>query len=192
MWVGALGPRLTRAMAGIADGVIVHPFVTAEVVRDHTLVRLAEGLESSGRHRSDLTLVVGAIVATSSDEETLERATRAARANVAFYASTPAYRLTLDQHGLGDLQPRLRELTRRGDWARLADLVDDEVLDLVAVRGTPAEAAAELHRRYGAVADRLALTVAPPTRDEDLAALTAAWRTPAPAPRGRLDGAGPT
>ena len=80
------------------------------------------------------------------------------RGNLAFYGSTPAYKVTLDHHGLGDLQPKLREMTKTGAWDQLGSLIDDEVLDLLAVRGTPTECAARLREEYGALADRMSLT----------------------------------
>ena len=36
-----------------------------------------------------------------------------ARAQIAFYGSTPAYKVFLDHHGWGDLQPELKEMTKQ-------------------------------------------------------------------------------
>ena len=104
-----------------------------------------------------------------------ERATTAIRFNLAFYGSTPAYRVVLDHHGLGDLQPRLRETTNTADWATLGELVDDDVVDLLAVRGTPADCAKRLTEEYGDHADRLSLTISTST-NEALAAMIQAMR----------------
>ena len=43
-------------------------------------------------------------------------------------------------------------------FGSMAHCDDDDVLDLLAVRGTPAECATRLRQEYGAVADRLSLT----------------------------------
>ncbi len=160
IWVGALGPRMTEAMAGAADGIVIHPFNTGDFLRTHTMPMVAAGLDAAGRVRADITLNVGCIAAPCLTDEEHERASAAMRFNLAFYGSTPAYRVTLDHHGLGDLQPRLREITKSGDWSTLGDLIDDDVLDLLAVRGTPTEVAARLVDEYGGLADRLSLTVA--------------------------------
>ncbi len=159
IWAGALGPRMTRAMAAHADGIIIHPFNTGSFLRDRTLPLIGDGLESSGRRRGDLTLNVGCIVAPCETDEEYETATASIRSNLAFYASTPAYKVTLDHHGLGDLQPALRTMTKSGKWSELGSLINDEVLDLLAVRGEPAAVATRLHDEYGDVADRLSLTV---------------------------------
>ncbi len=170
IWVGALGPRMTRAMAAHADGIIIHPFNTGAFLREQTMPIIETGLADSGRDRSSLTLNVGCIAAPCLTDEQYERATTAIRFNLAFYGSTPAYRVVLDHHGLGDLQPRLREITKTGNWATLGELVDDDVVDLLAVRGTPADCAKRLTEEYGDHADRLSLTVSTST-SEALAAM---------------------
>ena len=170
IWVGALGPRMTRAMAAHADGIIIHPFNTGAFLREQTMPIIETGLADSGRDRSSLTLNVGCIAAPCLTDEQYERATTAIRFNLAFYGSTPAYRVVLDHHGLGDLQPRLREITKSGNWATLGELVDDDVVDLLAVRGTPADCAKRLTEEYGDHADRLSLTVSTST-SEALAAM---------------------
>ena len=158
IWAGALGPQMTRAMARHADGVIIHPFNTGDFLASSTMPVIAEGLEAGGKTRHDLTLNVGCICSPSLTDEDYERSSRSMRGNLAFYGSTPAYKVTLDHHGLGDLQPKLREMTKTGGWDQLGSLIDDEVLDLLAVRGTPTECAARLHEEYGALADRMSLT----------------------------------
>ena len=175
IWVGALGPRMTRAMAAHADGIIIHPFNTGAFLADQTMPMIEAGLAEGGRDRLSLTLNVGCIAAPCLTDKDYERATAAIRFNLAFYGSTPAYRVVLDHHGLGDLQPRLREITKTGDWATLGDLVDDDVVDLLAVRGTPADCAERLRAEYGEHADRLSLTVASST-DEALTEMIQEFR----------------
>jgi probable F420-dependent oxidoreductase len=177
IWAGALGPRMTEAMAHHADGIVIHPFNTGSFVAEHTMPMIEAGLEAAGKTRDEFVLNVGCIANPCLSDEEYAKATTAMRFNLAFYASTPAYRVTLDHHGLGDLQPRLRDITKSGDWSTLGDLIDDDVLDLLAVRGTPQQCAARLVEEYGGVADRLSLTASTAT-DEALAAMIAALPTP--------------
>jgi alkanesulfonate monooxygenase SsuD/methylene tetrahydromethanopterin reductase-like flavin-dependent oxidoreductase (luciferase family) len=97
------------------------------------------------------------------------------RGLIAFYASTPAYRPVLDVHGWGDLQPRLRDLTREGRWAELPGAVPDEVVDALALVGSPAEVAGGLQRRF-ARCERVALSTPYAVSVEALAELTALAR----------------
>ncbi len=177
IWAGALGPRMTEAMARHADGIVIHPFNTGAFLRERTMPMIEAGLEAAGRPRHDFTLNVGCIANPCLTDEEYERASTAMRFNLAFYGSTPAYRVTLDHHGLGDLQPRLRDVTKSGDWSTLGDLIDDDALDLLAVRGSPEACAARLTEEYGGLADRLSLTVST-AGDEALAAMIDALDRP--------------
>src|SRR3546814_4187071 len=62
-----------------------------------------------------------------SSDLAFDEALQAVRTQIAFYASTPAYKVVLDAHDMGDLQPILQERTRAGDWAAMAALVPDEL-----------------------------------------------------------------
>ena len=156
LWVGALGPKMTRMVAEVADGLLVHPFNSDRFVREHTLPGVTEGLAASGRDRSQFTLICETIVCAWRDEEERATAIAGAKGLVAFYGSTPAYRPVLEAEGAGDLQPELNRLTKEGRWAELGDVIDDDLLERIAVCGEPAEVARRIHERYGDVADRLA------------------------------------
>jgi probable F420-dependent oxidoreductase len=178
IWLGALGPRMTALAASVAEGLLLHPFGSARHLEEVTLPRVTAALDAAGRPRSDLTVVGQAILAVGRDAAEQAAADGAARSMLGFYGSTPAYRPVLETHGWGDLQPRLRSLTTEGRWDELPSLVDDEVLSTIAVRGTPAGAAAELRRRFGGGrVDRVAVYAPYGLADEALAELVAAFRT---------------
>ena len=63
----------------------------------------------------------------------------------------------LEVEGWGDVQPELNAMSKRGEWAQMSGLITDEMVDKIAVRGRPAECAAELVRRFGPAADRVCL-----------------------------------
>jgi alkanesulfonate monooxygenase SsuD/methylene tetrahydromethanopterin reductase-like flavin-dependent oxidoreductase (luciferase family) len=100
------------------------------------------------------------MLAAGRDDAEREVGEAAVRAQIAFYGSTPAYRPVLDCEGLGELGAELNRLSKRGLWAEMAGCVPDALVEAVALRGTPAQAAARARERYGALADRL-LLVAP-------------------------------
>jgi len=152
LFLAGVGPAMTAVAGDVADGFFVHPFATPDHLRQVTLPALRAG--ARGRHPG-FEVAWPVMIATGATDADRARAEVATRAQIAFYASTPAYRTVLDHHGLGELQPRLRELTRAGDWARLVEPVDDEVFDLLAVRGTPAECGRELAARTVGLVDRV-------------------------------------
>jgi probable F420-dependent oxidoreductase len=152
--VGALGPRMNEMAAEVADGILLMPFNTARHMEERTVPAIERGLTAAGRSWEDIEVTAEVIVASGRTEEELEAA-RAVRNLIAFYGSTPAYRPVLDVEGWGDLQPQLNALSKTGDWAGMAALVPDEVVDTIAVHGTPAQCAEEIVRRYGRWADRV-------------------------------------
>jgi probable F420-dependent oxidoreductase len=73
IYVGALGPRLTRAVAQHADGLLVMPFGSKRFLHQHTTPMVHEGLEASGRDTTDFTVLPEIIV--SAGETDAERRT---------------------------------------------------------------------------------------------------------------------
>lgn len=175
IWVGALGPRMTQMAAEVADGVLVHPFNSERFLRTVTQPRVAAGLALADRDRSTFTVGVDVIACVYENEEQRRVAEQACRSNLAFYASTPSYRVTLDAHGWGDLQPELNRMSKEGRWSEMPALIDDRLLDELCVRGTPAEAGRTLRRRYEGIADRVSLSVPYRLAPSTLAALVASF-----------------
>lgn len=168
IWVGAVGPRLTRTVAEVADGLLVHPFHTEAFLQELTLPQLEAGLAASGRGRDAFSLVIDVIVCTGRDERELATADAGTRSLLAFYASTPAYSVVLEQHGWAALQPTLQQMVREGRWDEMPTLIDDEKLDALSLRGSPGDVATELRRRYEDVADRVGFYM-PYAHDDALA-----------------------
>lgn len=152
--MGALGPVMTRRAGEVADGLLLMPFNTRRHIVERALPALQEGIRIAGRSPSDVAVVPQVIAAVGATDEEVEAAVTGARALVAFYASTPAYRSVLDAEGRGELQPRLQELMRSGDMGAMAAAVDDDLFDAIAVRGTPAECARLITEKFAGVGDR--------------------------------------
>ena len=157
IWLGGVGPRMTEVAGEVADGFMVHPFCTERSLREITRPALERGRTRPGARPAPVLVSLPVMIATGPDPASMSAAVEAVRAQIAFYGSTPAYRVVLDVHGWGHLQPRLRELTRTGDWGAMAALIDDDVLHAVAVVAPPDEVAGEVHGRFGGLLDRVAL-----------------------------------
>jgi probable F420-dependent oxidoreductase len=155
VFLAGVGDIMTRVAGEVADGFFPHAFTTERYLRERTLPALEEGLERSGRTRNDIEIAGLIFAATGDTDEEIEASADAIRQQIAFYASTPAYRPVLDLHGWGELQPALTDLTRQGRWGEMSSLIDDDVLDAFAVRGTPEEIPKQLAHRFGDVLDRL-------------------------------------
>ena len=178
IWLAALGPKMTQLAGEVADGLLVHPFTSQSHLETHTIPNLSKGLAKRSEAAQDFVVTVGAIVGIhdGSDEGRLEAET-IVRGLLGFYGSTPAYRPVLDSHGWGDLQPRLRQLTKEGRWDQLGTLFDDAQISTLSVIGTAEEVGEELRNRFSGIADRLALSIPQGIQRSDLSALVEATRS---------------
>lgn len=159
VFLAAVGPAMTRVAGEVADGVILHGFTTARYIEEVSRPALASGLARSQRHSDEVTVSLMAFVVTGRSEQEMEQAADAVRGQIAFYASTPAYRPVMDLHGWGGIADELSVLARRGDdaWTRMGELIDDEILAQFAVVAEPGRVAAALVDRYAGLIDRLSL-----------------------------------
>ena len=158
VYLGGFGPRMTEVAGEVADGFFAHPFQTRKSLLEHTLPALERGLAKRARRRDDLDIICATLVVTADGDEAFERVVAAARKQLAFYGSTPAYRSTLDCHGWGDLHVELNRMSKQGRWDEMATLVDDDVLEAVAVVGPRREIARKLRVRLAGIADGVSLT----------------------------------
>jgi probable F420-dependent oxidoreductase len=158
VYLGGFGPRMTEVAGEVADGFFAHPFQTRKSLLERTLPALVRGLAKSGRGRDDLDIICATLVVTADGEQEFERVVAAARKQLAFYGSTPAYRSTLDCHGWGELHVELNRLSKQGRWDEMAALIGDDVLEAVAVVGPRREIARKLHTRLAGIADGVSLT----------------------------------
>ena len=167
IFLAGVGPRMTEVCGEVADGFFVHPFSTARSFAELTLPALDRGLAKAGREAAECAVSLQVMVCTGTREEEIEQSRALTRQQIAFYGSTPAYRPVLECHGQGALQEELNALTKQGRWGELAGLIDDALLEAVAVCAPIGEVAGAVRARCQGRADRVSL-VAHWTRDPDL------------------------
>lgn len=155
IFVAAVGDRMTEMCGEVADGLLAHAFSTQRYVREVTIPTLSRGLERSGRRRADVEVASPLFVVTGHDEQELIAAAVATRKQIAFYASTPAYRSVLELHGWGDLQTELHGLSRAGDWDTMGSLIDDTMLEEFAVVATVDQVVHKIRSRCDGLIDRV-------------------------------------
>jgi hypothetical protein len=107
------------------------------------------------------------MVCTGESDEEIESVRQATKQQIAFYGSTPAYRPVLEVQGWGDLQTELNAMSKQGKWAEMTGLVNDEVLEAIAVCAPIGEIAKRVRERVGSVVDRVSL-VAHFSKDPDI------------------------
>jgi probable F420-dependent oxidoreductase len=159
VFLAAVGEMMTEVAGEVADGVLLHPFTTERYLREVTLRAVDRGLATSGRKRSEVQLSYPGFIVTGTSDEEMAAAATGIRRQIAFYGSTPAYRAVLDLHGWGDLQGELNTLSKRGEWVKMGDLIDDEMLHAFAVVAAPEAVPGKLLERFGDVVDRVSLSM---------------------------------
>lgn len=155
---GGFGPLMTAVAGEAADGFIAHPFNTRRSLLENTLPALEQGLAKSGRKRSDLEVMCSTLVVTADTEEALAASRLAARKQLAFYGSTPAYLPTLACHGWEGVHGELNRLSKEGRWDDMTNLISDEILEQIAVVGERREIAGKLRARLDGIADSVSIT----------------------------------
>jgi probable F420-dependent oxidoreductase len=157
IYLAASGAEMTAVGGEVADGLMLHALTSVASMAEITSPALERGLEASGRTRADVELYAPVFVITGDTDEELQTAERAVRLQMAFYASTPAYRKVLAFHGRPDLPAELNGLAQQGRWQDMGALIDDEVLHLFSVTGRPEEIGPAIEARFGGILDRVAL-----------------------------------
>ena len=158
IFTGGFGPLMTQVAGEVADGFIAHPFNTRKSLLENTLPALDKGLALSGRSRQDLEVMCATLIVTADNDDMLAASKLAARKQLAFYGSTPAYLPTLACHGWDDVHRELNALSKQGRWDEMTDLVGDEILEEIAVVGKRHEIADKLISRLEGIADSVSLT----------------------------------
>jgi len=126
------------------------------------LPAIEEGAIKERRKRKEISVSVTAFVASTPEEMNF------ARAQIAFYASTPSYRAVMALHGWSDVAEKLSTHAAKGEWAEMPMLISDEMLGEFCLIAEEDKLADELKKRYDGIADRLTLYIpfVPGERDE--------------------------
>ncbi len=174
--LAGVGGLMTEVAGEVGDGLLVHAFTTERYLREVTLPALERGAARAGKTRSDLQVSYPGFIVTGRTEDELAQASKRTREQIAFYASTPAYRPVLELHGWGDLQPQLHVLSKRGEWEKMGELIDDEVLGTFAVVAPLDDVAARITERFGDLIDRFSFYTPYPIDDGQLAQMLDRFR----------------
>jgi probable F420-dependent oxidoreductase len=163
LWVGGVGAKMLTMAGEVADGVVTHPTnTTPEFIHEVCLPALTTGAEKAGRSVEDVGIIASCRIITGSSPAEIEAVRQSHRERLAFVLSTPAYAWTLERQGLGEVQRRLRDLTRESRWDEMADVVDARVLKAVTLEASYEELPDRLATWLG---DRVAGCVVPPPAD---------------------------
>ena len=155
IYLAAVTEPMLQMAGKLADGVHVHPLHTERFLDDVVKPALNRAALSVDRPESEVKLVVPVMLATGKTTADVDDAKAAMRAQISFYASTPAYQKVLQLEGRGETGERLQALARAGSWAEMPELIDDEFFGRVCLCATWDDLPAAMLRRYAGRADRI-------------------------------------
>src|SRR3954469_14946391 len=153
VYMAGVNPRMIQAAGTVGDGLVGHPLFTAEYVREVARPALARGAERAGR---DAPVPIAGYLTCSVDDDR-DAARQAGRAVVAFNSTVKTYRVVHQLHGWEEHADRIRAAWMEGDFARAVEAVPDEMLDTIALAGTPDEVRARFAERWDGVYERTLL-----------------------------------
>ncbi len=157
IFTAGVGPKMTEVAGEVADGFLVHPVNTRRSLEQITVPAIERGAIRAGRAAADVEVVCVTIVITGRDEAEFMRSRDAVRAQLAFYGTTPAYAPVFALEGYGDLHPILKAMAKENRWNEMGALIDDDLIDAIAVVGAPDEIAAKLQTRLGGISRSVSL-----------------------------------
>jgi len=178
VFVAAVGEAMTEMSGEVADGLLAHAFTTKRYVEEVTTPALLRGMERSGRKRGEFQVSCPLFVVTGNDDAELAANAVGTRKQIAFYASTPAYRKVLDLHGWGDLQTDLHRLSHAGEWDQMGSLIDDEILNEFAVVAPVHDVAKKVRERCDGIIDRVLVGFPASIEEATVAAVVEEMRSP--------------
>ncbi|MGQ4809417.1 hypothetical protein NKDENANG_02834 [Candidatus Entotheonellaceae bacterium PAL068K] len=157
IYLAGVNPRMCRAAGEVADGFHVHPMHSVNYLKDVVRPALDDGARHSGRSAADLVLYAPVFAVSGGTQAAMDAAEQEVRRQIAFYASTPNYRVLLEYHGYESLGKELSRLMRQGDFAAMPRLVPDALFDQVAIVASPAQLPSKLRQRYEGILHRVSL-----------------------------------
>ena len=179
IYIAAVNPYNLRLAGELCDGVHLHPFHSVSTCGSSRCPTSRPGSPGGGRPREAARRWRLGLHGHGPDAEEIAARPRARRTQIAFYASTRTYEPVLAAHGWQDLTPQLHRKSVEGDWAGMAALITDEMLEVFAVEAPLDGLRAALDERYRGLLDRIAPYVALDRRTtaEELRAFATALRT---------------
>ncbi|HVA08385.1 MAG TPA: TIGR03617 family F420-dependent LLM class oxidoreductase [Acidimicrobiales bacterium] len=155
--IAAVNPYMLRVAGEVADGVHIHPLNHPAYLREVVVPNVNEGMARAGVGERTPHLTVPVFTAVGDTDDERRKWRERARAQVAFYGSTPNYAFIFELLGRSGTTEGLRERQKAGDLAGMVALIDDDLLDEFVVSGSFADMPALIVERYSGVAQRVVL-----------------------------------
>lgn len=144
IYLAAVNPFMLRVAGEVADGLAGHPCFSARYMKEVGIPQLAIGWQRAGKSRTDYKITSWLITNIDRDRKL---ARREAAYQIGFYMSTRSYGGLMDFHGWQREKEAIRAaFFEKRDMEAVADAVSDDMIDTLALAGTPDDCRKQLER----------------------------------------------
>ncbi len=155
---GAVNAYNSRVAGQVTDGLMLHSLTSDKYVREVIKPNVVKGADQAGRDPANAKLSGGGFIITGPNQSSIRDMEAEVRRRISFYASTRTYFPALECHGFTEIGRQLHEMSLKGRWGEMAELVSDEMLDAFCVRGEYDEIADKFLQRYGDLLDEVSFS----------------------------------
>lgn len=162
--LAAVGEHMLRVAGEVCQGVRLHDFCSRKYVEEVAIPNLRAGFQRSGRPAEQwqaFEIAGGGMIATAASADELAKEVLDVRRRLAFYASTPAYRLPMEIEGFGAQAEELTAMSKQGRWKDMLTVFTEEMAHRYAAIGTHDVIAQRIREHFGSVT---AVQIAMPLR----------------------------
>ncbi|MFO7682550.1 MAG: TIGR03617 family F420-dependent LLM class oxidoreductase [Chloroflexota bacterium] len=153
--ISAVNEQMLRLAGEECDGVLLHALHSVPYIQEYALPHVETGLAKRGLALEEFEVITAVFAIPTDDPDYAAWAANFVRQQIAFYLSTPAYRIVAEMHGWQAAARELSQLARANQWSAMPTLITDDMLDVIAVTGAWAELPAIIHQKYGGLLDRV-------------------------------------
>ncbi len=135
IFLAVVGDAMARVAGEVADGILPHGGIMSDkYMREVLLPNVRVGLERSRRTWADIDIAASGYTVFGENDEEIHKGLDSLRQALSFYGSTRTYHDVLELHGLKYLGDKLHQLSLRGEWQKMRDVItDEELLELTQV-----------------------------------------------------------
>ncbi len=155
VFISAVNAYNCRVGGEVCDGVSLHPLMSPEFLKQRIIPHIVDGADRAGRDLKSVNLTGSGFIVTGPNQAAMEERKNAVRRQIAFYSSTRTYSTVLETHGFEDVGARLHEMSLKGQWDEMTNLISDDIFDRFAVAEEYDQVAPAVKERYGGLLDEV-------------------------------------
>jgi probable F420-dependent oxidoreductase len=148
LYLAGVQKGMLRTTGEVADGLVGHPLYSRKYIAEFIKPNLEIGAKRTGRNLNEIDLTTLLITSISRDRA---RAIQDAKNQIAFYASVKSYEGILNLHGWEKQKLSIWEHFKTFNLPKMAEAVTDDMVEQIAVAGTPDECRDQLRKWDGFV-----------------------------------------